>query len=125
MGLVRGEDVVVAPELPAALRLLCEFYKPRSPLLHQLQLLLARASAALSPGGGASHHDRDEGSASLEVYRALRRLLRPGGVLFHYVGDPASKASGRLFKGVLQRLREAGFDAKTTPAAYGITAVAR
>ena len=24
-----------------------------------------------------------------------------------------------------QRLREAGFDAKTTPAAYGITAVAR
>jgi len=62
---------------------------------------------------------------SLEVYRALRRLLRPGGVLFHYVGDPASKASGRLFKGVLQRLREAGFDAKTTPAAYGITAVAR
>jgi len=61
---------------------------------------------------------------SLEMYRALRRLLRPGGVLFHYVGDPASKASGRLFKGVLQRLREAGFDAKTTPAAYGITAVA-
>jgi len=71
-----GEIKYTLPELPAALRLLCEFYKPRSPLLHQLQLLLARASAALSPGGGASHHDRDEGSASLEVYRAAMLSAR-------------------------------------------------
>ena len=46
-------------------------------------------------------------------------------MLYHYVGDPSSKASGKLFKGILERLREAGFDAKTNKRAYGITAVAR
>lgn len=62
---------------------------------------------------------------SLEFYAELRRALKPNGVLFHYIGDPSSKASGRLFKGVAQRLREAGFESKVAPAAFGIAAVAK
>jgi predicted methyltransferase len=62
---------------------------------------------------------------SLEVYRGLRRVLRRGGVLFHYIGDPSSRTSGKMFKGVIERLREAGFDAKTTADAFGVTAVAK
>ena len=63
---------------------------------------------------------------SLEFYAQLRRVLKDGGTLFHYVGDPSSKASGRLFKGIAERLREAGFeDVKTVAKAYGIAAVAR
>jgi len=60
---------------------------------------------------------------SLEFYAQLRRVLKDGGTLFHYVGDPSSKASGRLFKGIMERLREAGFaDARPVQEAYGILA---
>lgn len=63
---------------------------------------------------------------SAEFYRSIHRCLRPNGALFHYIGDPSSKASGRLFKGIAERLREAGFeDVKTVAKAYGIAAVAR
>lgn len=60
---------------------------------------------------------------SLTFYRELHRVLRPAGCLFHYIGDPESKASGQLFKGVTSRLREAGFDSvKLAPRAYGLSA---
>jgi len=59
------------------------------------------------------------------VYQELHRVLRPGGALYHYIGDPASTASGRLFAGVKSRLAAAGFDAvRTAPAAFGVTASA-
>ena len=61
----------------------------------------------------------------LAFYRQLRRVLRPGGRLFHYVGDPSSRASGRATAGVLRRLGEAGFvAARRAPRAFGVTAVA-
>ena len=61
----------------------------------------------------------------LAFYRQLRRVLRPGGRLFHYVGDPSSRASGRTTAGVLRRLGEAGFVAvRRAPRAFGVTAVA-
>ena len=50
-------------------------------------------------------------------------MLRPNGVLFHYIGDPDSSASGRLFRGVGTRLREAGFAPSVAREAYGIRAV--
>jgi predicted methyltransferase len=62
---------------------------------------------------------------SEDFYAQIRRCLRPNGALFHYVGDPSSKASGRLFKGITERLRRAGFESvKTVQEAYGIVAIA-
>ena len=42
-------------------------------------------------------------------YRELYRILKRGGRLFHYIGDPNSKASGSVTRGALKRLQEAGF----------------
>ena len=42
-------------------------------------------------------------------YRQLFRVLKRGGRLYHYIGDPNSKASGGITKGALKRLQEAGF----------------
>jgi len=44
---------------------------------------------------------------SLKFYTRLFRLLRRGGGLYHYVGNPRG---GRIRRGVKQRLVEAGFD---------------
>jgi predicted methyltransferase len=54
-------------------------------------------------------------------YRQLFRVLKRGGRLYHYVGDPHSKASGGVTKGVLKRLHEAGFARVVRkPEAYGV-----
>lgn len=56
-------------------------------------------------------------------YRQLYRILRRGGRLYHYIGDPDSKASGGVTRGALRRLQEAGFTRVTRKAeAYGVVA---
>ena len=45
----------------------------------------------------------------LQFYRQLHRVLKSTGQLYHYIGNPESKESGVLYKGVVKRLREAGF----------------
>ncbi len=56
-------------------------------------------------------------------YAELKRILKPGGRLFHYVGDPKSGAGGRTVRGVIRRLAAAGFiDVRTDPRAFGVTA---
>ena len=61
----------------------------------------------------------------LLFYKELRRVLRHGGQLFHYIGSPDSKESGRLYSGITSRLREAGFSrVKRAPKAFGLIAVA-
>lgn len=60
---------------------------------------------------------------SLEFYRQLQRVLKPGGRLFHYVGDPASKTGSSATRGVLRRLAEASFEgAVRRPEAFGVVA---
>lgn len=59
-----------------------------------------------------------------DFYKELRRVLRPGGKLFHYIGDPDSKMSGSVTKGVVRRLEGAGFTRVTqVPDAFGVVAV--
>ena len=56
-------------------------------------------------------------------YAELMRILKPGGRLFHYVGDPKSGAGGRAVRGVTRRLAAAGFvDVRTDKRAFGVTA---
>lgn len=42
-------------------------------------------------------------------YGHLLRVLKPKGVLYHYIGDPASKSAGNVAKGAAARLKKAGF----------------
>ncbi|HEX6108806.1 MAG TPA: methyltransferase domain-containing protein [Ktedonobacteraceae bacterium] len=56
-------------------------------------------------------------------YQQLFRVLKRGGRLYHYIGDPKSKASGGVTKGALKRLKEAGFARVVRkPEAYGVVA---
>lgn len=59
----------------------------------------------------------------LAFYRELRRVLQPGGRLFHYVGSPSTTGGARVGRGVARRLDEAGFvNVRPAPAAFGFTA---
>jgi predicted methyltransferase len=42
-------------------------------------------------------------------YRELHRVLRRNGRLFHYIGSLESKAGAGIARGVVRRLKEAGF----------------
>jgi uncharacterized protein len=44
-----------------------------------------------------------------DFYAECRRVLRHSGRLFHYIGDPESTSGARTTRGVVRRLREAGF----------------
>jgi predicted methyltransferase len=56
-------------------------------------------------------------------YQQLFRVLKRGGRLFHYIGDPNSKASGNVTRGVLRRLQEVGFTRVVrSPEAFGVVA---
>ncbi len=56
-------------------------------------------------------------------YGELYRILKRGGRLFHYIGDPNSKASSSVTRGVVRRLQEAGFSRVVRRAeAYGVVA---
>ncbi len=46
---------------------------------------------------------------SLEMYRELLRVLKPGGKVFHYTGEPGRARGKSIVKGVKERLAKAGF----------------
>ena len=58
-----------------------------------------------------------------EFYVELHRVLRRGGRLFHYVGNPESKSGRNITRGVIRRLQEAGFSrVARRPRAFGVLA---
>lgn len=59
-----------------------------------------------------------------EFYTELRRVLRSGGRLFHYTGDPGSRSRGQDLPGrVKQRLAALGFTrVRLEPEALGVSA---
>ncbi len=61
---------------------------------------------------------------SADFYAELRRVLRAGGKLFHYIGDPESKSGRSVTAGVIRRLEQAGFRTiLRAPRAFGVTAI--
>ena len=60
---------------------------------------------------------------SRDFYEELHRLLRRGGRLFHYIGNPESKSGSNITRGVIRRLQEAGFGrVMRRPRAFGVVA---
>ncbi len=60
---------------------------------------------------------------SLSFYRELLRVLRQGGRLFHYIGNPESKSGATVTRGAMRRLTEAGFRrVQERPQAFGVVA---
>ncbi|MGB3966016.1 MAG: methyltransferase [Planctomycetota bacterium] len=60
---------------------------------------------------------------SAAFYRQLHRVLAKDGLLSHYIGDPASVSGGRTTRGVIERLRAAGFSrVERRPAAFAVAA---
>lgn len=59
-----------------------------------------------------------------EFYSLLRQKMRKsGGKLFHYIGNPESRESGRLFRGVMDRLNTVGFkNIEKANRAFGVVA---
>ncbi|CAM9531443.1 unnamed protein product [Chrysoparadoxa australica] len=57
-------------------------------------------------------------------YEELYRVCKPNGTIFHYIGNSESKEAGRLFRGVMDRLGQAGFvGLKRDKDAFGVVGV--
>jgi len=61
---------------------------------------------------------------SQEFYCLLFKALRKGGKLFHYVGSPGKKSGKDYTKGIIERLKKAGFKkVLEVPKALGLLAL--
>jgi predicted methyltransferase len=56
-------------------------------------------------------------------YRQIHRILKPGGCMFHYIGNPRSKSGSRTTRSVVMRLKQVGFSTVfSRPNAFGVLA---
>lgn len=60
---------------------------------------------------------------SKEMYKNLYRILKPGGHLFHYIGNPQSRYGATTGRGVVLRLRREGFRVTPKERAFGVLAM--
>lgn len=129
-----GASLVVTIELdPAMLRLAS--YNPWSRELFEhsrIDQLIGDALEILSDLEAGSFdaviHDPPTASLAGELYSRdcygrLQRVLKPSGMLFHYVGNLESRQGSRTARQVVRGLREAGF-VRVRPRvdAFGVTA---
>lgn len=56
------------------------------------------------------------------LYHQFHRLLTANGALFHYIGNPESRTGATIGRGVVERLRKAGFTVKPKGKAFGVLA---
>lgn len=60
---------------------------------------------------------------STEFYLDLYRVLQPHGRIFHYIGNPESKSGAGMTRGVVRRLKQAGFRrVQEAQRAFGVVA---
>lgn len=60
---------------------------------------------------------------SRELYKEFFRVLKPGGILFHYTGETGKRRGIDVMRGVMERLREVGFEeVRKVPKAQGVVA---
>lgn len=59
---------------------------------------------------------------SRELYDTFYRVLKPHGRLFHYIGNPDSRTGATMTRGVVERLKKAGFSVTPKPRAFGVLA---
>jgi len=60
---------------------------------------------------------------SLRFYEQAHRVLKTNGRMFHYIGNPDSTSGKRVTRGVIQRLKNAGFrQVMNKPMAFGVLA---
>ncbi len=58
-----------------------------------------------------------------DYYRQLARILKPGGRLFHYIGNPNLRSGQTITRGASERLLQAGFKRVVRkPEAFGVVA---
>jgi predicted methyltransferase len=60
---------------------------------------------------------------SLAFYQQAHRVLKPRGRMYHYVGSPERQSGAGVTRGVVRRLKQAGFrQVRPRPEAFGLVA---
>jgi predicted methyltransferase len=56
------------------------------------------------------------------LYEIFYNILKQNGRMFHYIGNPDSRLGASVGRGVVNRLRQAGFSVTPKPKAFGVLA---